>query len=172
MEIRFAEMKPEQAAKICSWRYEPPYDIYNTPARSSTEVISELTDPVNGVFAATVNEELIGFRSFGPDGRVPGGNYDDLYLDTGGGLRPDLTGRGLGENWLRRGIEFGSERFNTRQFCVSVAHFNERAVKVCKRVGFTESQKFLRLQDDEPFVMLSLEVDDMIGGPAMGRPSV
>jgi ribosomal-protein-alanine N-acetyltransferase len=56
----------------------------------------ELVDPEVGYHAVMAVDRLIGFRSFGPDGQVPGREYDDCALDTGGGLRPDLTGQGLG----------------------------------------------------------------------------
>ncbi len=42
---------------------------------------------------------MVGFCSFGVDGRVPGGDYPDGPLDVGMGMRPDLTaaawGRGI-----------------------------------------------------------------------------
>jgi ribosomal-protein-alanine N-acetyltransferase len=60
-----------------------------------------LVDPTSGFRALVETDELIGFRSFGDDGQVPGGPYESTtppggsVRDTGGGLRPDLTGRGL-----------------------------------------------------------------------------
>jgi [ribosomal protein S18]-alanine N-acetyltransferase len=91
-EIQIAPITARYAADILSWRYPTPYDCYNMADGDPGYYL----DPVNGMFAVLSGDELIGFRSFGPDGRVPGGAYDDSALDTGGGLRPELTGRGSG----------------------------------------------------------------------------
>ena len=49
--------------------------------RPTTADPDELLDPALGFHAVLAGEELIGFRSFGPDGRVPGWDYDDAALD-------------------------------------------------------------------------------------------
>lgn len=99
--------------------------------------------------------ELIGYRSFGPDGRVPGGVYDDAALDTGGGLRPSLTGRGLGRAAIATGLEFGRRRFApVRAFRVTVASFNARALRVVTSLGFREVSSFTATTDGRPFEIL------------------
>jgi ribosomal-protein-alanine N-acetyltransferase len=138
MNISFTPLKREHAEEIVSWRYDDPYEIYDYRCQLPQDAIDYLTDPINQFFAALCDDELIGFRSFGSDARVSGGDYDDSYLDTGGGLRPDLTGQGLGAAVIRKGIEFGAHEFSATRFRVTVAAFNERALKVCKRVGFVE----------------------------------
>jgi len=45
------------------------------------------------------------------DGQVPGGMYDDSALDTGGGLRPDLTSQGKGREAIQTGLDFGRQQF-------------------------------------------------------------
>jgi hypothetical protein len=75
-------------------------------------------------------------------------------LDTGGGLRPDLTGKGLGVELVRKGLEFGAGRYGVKRFRVTVAAFNQRALKVCRRVGFVEQQRFLRPGDRQAFLIL------------------
>ena len=96
-EIRITAMTAQYAADVLSWRYPAPYDYYDVTDGD----LDYYLDPANGFFAVLSGREFIGFRSFGPDGQVPGGTYDDSALDTGGGLRPDLTGRGLGLNRSR-----------------------------------------------------------------------
>ena len=86
-------MTGQYAADIVTWRYPAPYQCYDQAGAGPAYFL----DPASG-FRALVDDEgaLIGYRSFGPDGRVPGGAYDDSALDTGGGLRPELTGLGRG----------------------------------------------------------------------------
>ena len=64
---------------------------------------------------------LAAFRSFGPDGQVPGGTYDDSALDTGGGLQPDLVGQGLGHEAVAAGLAWGRARYAPAAFRVTVA---------------------------------------------------
>jgi hypothetical protein len=95
-------MTAAYAAEIVTWRYPPPYDLYDT----SDADAATLTSADGGFFALVDRDELIGFRSFGADGQVPGGSYDSAALDTGGGLRPDLTGKGLGRTAVQAGLAF------------------------------------------------------------------
>jgi len=93
-------MTAAYAAEIVTWRYPPPHDIYDM---SDDDAVR--TSAHSGFFALIGQHELIGFRSSGADGPVPGGGiYDSATLDTGGGLRPDLTGKGLGRAAIRTGL--------------------------------------------------------------------
>ncbi len=104
MKLSFEPMTQAYANDIVSWQYEAPYDIYGFPESEREETLANLSDKRNQFFAVVSEGHVIGFRSFGEDGRVQGGTYDDTYLDTGGGLRPDLTGKGLGEKIVRRDL--------------------------------------------------------------------
>lgn len=159
MNVAFEAMTPGQAREVVSWRYEGRYDIYGFRNDDKERGVNYLTSPEHRFFAVVSDGKLIGFRSFGPDGKVPGGVYDDAYLDTGGGLRPELTGKGLGEAIVRQGISFGAEIFGARRFRVTIAAFNQRARKVCQRIGFVEQQRFLRPNDRMPFVIFTLDLD-------------
>jgi [ribosomal protein S18]-alanine N-acetyltransferase len=136
--VQIVAMTAAYAADIASWRYPAPYDVYDMSGSDA----SFLTSPEAGFFALTDASELIGFRSFGPDGQVPGGSYDSSALDTGGGLRPDLTGRGLGREAIATGLAFGRERFAPAAFRVTVASFNLRALRVVEALGFRRVDSF------------------------------
>ena len=101
MDLAFAPMTPRHAREVVSWRYEKPYHIYNYREEERSAAPGYLADSTNRFFAVLSEHEVVGFRSFGLDGRVAGGVYDETCLDTGGGLRPDLTGKGLGVEILR-----------------------------------------------------------------------
>src|ERR1700685_2395092 len=96
-------MTEAYAADIVTWRYAAPYDCYDMTGADP----AFLTNPASGYFALTGKGTLIGFRSFGADGQVPGGGYDTSALDTGGGLRPELTGRGPCRGGLAGGLGLG-----------------------------------------------------------------
>ena len=160
MELLFVPMTRDYAAKIVGWRYEAPYDVYGFDSSEQSEAVDYLVDPQNQFFAVLLDDELIGFRSFGADGRVAGGDYNDDYLDTGGGLRPDLTSKGMGAEVILRGLEFGSRRFGTQRFRTTVADFNHRAQKVCAQIGFERRSSFTRTCDGEPFSIFAIELTE------------
>lgn len=110
---------------------------------------------VIGFFALTGQHELIGFRSSGADGQVPGGTYDSASLDTGGGLRPDLTGKGLGREAIRTGLAFGREQFAPAAFRVTIATFNARARRVVQSLGFGHVASFHVTTDGRSYEILT-----------------
>ena len=113
---------------LATWHYEPPYDFYDSDQ-----------DPVQNPerFFAVRDDDgsLIGFLYFEPK--------DDV-LEYGLGLRPDLTGKGLGLEFFRAGLEFGRERYKPSLIRLFVAAFNERAIKVYERAGFCETGRHVR----------------------------
>lgn len=157
MNISFKPVNRSQANEYVSWQYPDPYSIYNFQESDKAYEVECMLKEDSKSFAVFNEEEFVGVRSFGDDGKVPGGTYDNEYQDTGGALRPDLTGKGLGERVIRAGLTFGANRFGFDRYRVTVAAFNERALTVCKRIGFTESLRFQRETDGETFVILLLE---------------
>jgi ribosomal-protein-alanine N-acetyltransferase len=150
--MRIVPMTLAYAEDIVTWRYPPPYDCYDVTGAAP----EFFADAANGFFALVSPGDgvLLGFRSFGEDGRVPGGSYDDSALDTGGGLRPSLTGQGLGRSAISTGLEFGRERFAPKAFRVTVASFNVRALKVVESVGFVREGEFHAATDGKPYRIL------------------
>jgi hypothetical protein len=97
-------MTAEYAADIATWRYPAPYDCYDMTGADP----DFLVDPAGGFHALVDNGgSLIGFRSFGPDGRVPGGVYDAAAC---GRSSPDAAwaGRPSAPGW--RSAPGGSRR--------------------------------------------------------------
>ncbi len=87
-----------------------------------------------------------------------GGVYEDpSALDVGIGLRPDLTGRGMGTSVLEAILAFAQERHAPTGFRATVAAFNERSLRVCEKVGFRRDRTFVRRdpRGDLEFVQLS-----------------
>lgn len=103
-------------------------------------------------------DQLIGYCCFGEDARVLGGDYSDDALDVGGGLRPDLTGQGLGAPFIKSLFDFGTARFSKQSLRTTVAAFNLRAIKVCEKVGCVQSGRFFNPQLDQSFVILTKTV--------------
>ena len=143
------------AEEIGSWEYPSPFERYSLLGVPP----SDFTDPENG-FVALVDDarRVVGYRSFGPDGRVPGGFYDDEALDTGGGLRPDLTGHGLGRSAIKTGLKYGWATFGEAAvFRVTVWAMNDRALRVVRSLGFEDASHFVATSNGETYVVLTLD---------------
>jgi RimJ/RimL family protein N-acetyltransferase len=70
------------------------------------------------------------------------GLYDEGALDVGLGMRPDLTGHGLGLGFMQAGLRFARQTFSPPAFRLTVAAFNGRAVKVYEAAGFEVIRSF------------------------------
>lgn len=153
-------MDEPAARAISHWKYEPPYSMYNMMEDSyETEDIEELMD--GSYFSVrTADGELIGFLCYGRNAQVGGGRQQGLYLDDtaldiGLGLRPDLTGLGRGLIFLQAGMKFAQQTYGAERFRLSVAAFNERAIRLYTKAGFLPGQRFMnRYRDNETEFLL------------------
>jgi RimJ/RimL family protein N-acetyltransferase len=146
----FRPLIRRDAEAIVTWRYEAPYDVYDL----DEDAVSSLLRPDCQYYSVRRDDELIGYRCYGSDAQVSGGDYSVPALDTGGGLRPDLTGRGLGGSVLRAAMHFARRHFQVDRFRVTVASFNDRAIRVCTNAGFDRSSEFERPSDHRRFTIL------------------
>jgi RimJ/RimL family protein N-acetyltransferase len=144
----FRPMNEADARAIFGWRYEEPYSLYN-PDPQDQGFIGWLSDPRNLYYSvATEKGELIGFCCFGADAQVSGGTYpDDGTIDVGLGLRPDLTGKGMGGEFLSAILKFAKREFSPQGFRVTVATFNPRAIRAYEKAGFQPVRTFIRKTD-------------------------
>ena len=118
------------AAEVETWTYEPPYDFYDTA--SDPEDAAAMRDPgKRDHFRAVLSEgsELEAFWWLDPK--------DDAF-EVGLGLRPDLTGRGLGEAIITAELDYVRERWRPEKFRLFVTVWNERAIRLYERLGFVE----------------------------------
>ena len=156
----FCPMSEPHARAILAWRYDPPYDIYDVGSGDREEAVQVLLDPQYAYYAILRAEgELAAYCCFGSDAQVPGGDYDTPALDVGLGVRPDLTGQGQGSAYAQAVLGFARHAFSPPAFRVTVAEFNERALRVWERAGFRRVQRFERRQEGRPFLVLVREED-------------
>jgi [ribosomal protein S18]-alanine N-acetyltransferase len=141
-------MEDEEATQISGWHYDPPYDFYD--ATSDPDDREELLDPrrrKDAYFSVFDDGVLVGFFQFEREG---------TRVDIGLGMRPDLTGRGLGGEYLRAGLEFARRRYSPERFMLSVAMFNERAILVYERAGFRRNTVYKHNTNGGEYLFLSM----------------
>ena len=86
--------------------------------------------------------ELVGFLELDGD-RGPG-----ACVEIGLGLRPDLTGRGLGPAFVGAAMAFARERWHPTTFALDVFPWNERAIRAYERAGFERGEVYVRTFPD------------------------
>ncbi len=83
---------------------------------------------------------VAGFVCFGVQAQVSGARDAGLYaedaLDIGLGLRPDLTGQGLGKTFFAACLDHAIQTRQPATLRLAVASFNTRAIAVYRRAGF------------------------------------
>jgi RimJ/RimL family protein N-acetyltransferase len=129
--VKVVEWTEEHADEVAGRRYEPPYDFYDLASAPRDE--AAMRDPARAAHHRAVLED--------EGGRLDAFSYFDRHEDVvevGIGLRPDLTGRGLGEPFLRAQLAYAAEQWSPLTFRLFVAVWNERAIRIYERLGFRE----------------------------------
>jgi RimJ/RimL family protein N-acetyltransferase len=119
------------ANEVATWHYDPPFDFYDLASDPHDE--AEMRDPAHAAQYRAVLAEgsnlLDAFWYF---------NALDEVVEVGIGLRPDLTGRGLGESFLRAQLDYATGEWRPATFRLFVAAWNGRAIRLYERLGFSE----------------------------------
>jgi RimJ/RimL family protein N-acetyltransferase len=131
-------MTRAQAVELSDWRYGGEHAIYNRDVAD----VDEILDPDSGYLALLADGEFVGFCSFGLDGQVPGGRYDDSAVDVGIGLSPAHVGRGLGRSAVGAIIRYAATQHPDMALRATVAAFNLRSRRTFERAGFVEEGEF------------------------------
>ncbi|PFK33251.1 GNAT family N-acetyltransferase [Bacillus cereus] len=148
-----------EAIEINKWQYEEPYALYSFSG--SEEAIEELLD---GTYYGCCNEngELIGYFCFGENAQVPGGRDAKLYVgegsvDIGLGMKPELTGTGMGKSFFQVGLEFALKEFQPQRIRLSVAAFNKRVITLYEDAGFQKHVSFM--SRGREFLLMEYDLD-------------
>jgi len=138
------------ADAIAGWRYPPPYDVYD--ASQDPSVDDEMRDPDRwGASWFAVDDvesgQLAGFLELVASESESAAGIQ-VETEVGLGLRPDLTGRGLGADLVDAALGFSHERWHPSTFALDVFPWNERAIRCYEHAGFERGDVYLRRFDD------------------------
>jgi [ribosomal protein S18]-alanine N-acetyltransferase len=138
-------MTEEYAKQILTWKYEPPFDFYNN--EESSESLNELLE---NPYYAVLNKDkaLVGFFCMGSAAQVPFGAtvgaYSEELTDIGIGMNPSLTGQGLGAAFFSFILSTIQETYKVDSVRLTVANFNQRAIRLYTKLGFEKKIEFTR----------------------------
>jgi ribosomal-protein-alanine N-acetyltransferase len=137
MEFRIRPMTAQDAQAIAEWHYDGSYAFYDMD--QDADDLAELLTPANWPerYQAVVDEQgaLVGFFCFQPE---PDGNAVEIGL----GLRPNLTGHGLGRPFLEAGLRHAERTYHPTCITLAVAAFNAGAIRLYEQAGFRTVRRF------------------------------
>ncbi|MBT8241970.1 MAG: GNAT family N-acetyltransferase [Acidimicrobiia bacterium] len=145
MDLEIRPATADHVEEFVAWRYEAPYDVYDITDPLPSAVDYFLRENV-ACHAIVSSQELVGFCTFGSDAQVPGGDYGEDALDIGLGVRPDLTGKGLGRVVIGAVVDLARNRAGGSMLRVTIAAANERALRAWRSAGFSDESRFESLK--------------------------
>ena len=132
------------------WHYSDMYSFYDM--QNDPEDFEEIITPrlrANKYYQILDDkDELVGYFCLE--------RLSEEKVEVGLGLRPDLTGRGLGLNFVKEIEAFIQNNFNYELIILSVASFNKRAIKVYQRAGFKIDGSKLQKSNDGVYEFINL----------------
>ncbi len=151
-DLRAELMTAEYAKEIAAWKYEGIYSVYNSDGDDEEA-------PLDGMGFVLIDDDgrVAAHFSFGADGRIPTVEnypYADDHLDIGLGLRPDLCGGGLGAEFVSRCLETAKARFGAHAARLTVAAFNQRAIRVYAKLGFEVERTVTHARSGAAFLIM------------------
>lgn len=153
MKFNFVPMNETFAKEMIeNWKYDNEYSIYDysfeakwllEETRWGNEKFAVLNEDDNliGEFTIEFFQETFEFSDNNNyvDIQTVKNNPDNSYqMWVGWGLKPNLTGKGLGKSFVSACIDFAVKLYNYRgeYIRLGVAEFNNRAIKVYSKLGF------------------------------------
>lgn len=136
--MKITDIKPmnvEATKQICSWRYEPPYDVYDYlsyEAALDEQAAITKTENADNYLCFWNDVTLVAYTSIIPKG-------ENLYI--GIGVAPQFCDQGMGEIYLSHTIIECKRRYPDKEIWVQVRSWNERAIKCYLKCGFVEKYR-------------------------------
>jgi len=138
--LKTSEVTRAYAIEMLNWKYPAPYEMYN--GRQTESAIHEY---LTCGYLAILNQDdqLIGSYCTGKSAQISSGHtscaYEGDYLDIGLGMKPELTGKGFGKKFFA----FILQQFKMKPLRLTVATFNQRAIRLYENFGFKRDTTFM-----------------------------
>ncbi|MEH7123931.1 GNAT family N-acetyltransferase [Bacillus sp. JJ1532] len=143
MQLFIKRISRNEAVEILNWKYPAPYNFYNN--EENEESIREL---LGSSYSVVIDENgrLIGFFCTGDSAQVPAGTkygaYSETCTDIGLGMKPELTGQGMGYAFFSFILRHIHGAYKEVPLRLTVAKFNDRAIRLYEKLGFKRKIEF------------------------------
>lgn len=140
----FQPLSQKHAIEIAEeWHYDAPYDFYD--AKSDPEDYEELINKERRgdcYFEAINGNEFVGYFTY---------INKQNGIEIGIGLRPDQCGKHLGADFLLQVEAYLYQLLHPRCFYISIAAFNQRAIKLYQRCGYEIVNSHMRDTNNDKY---------------------
>lgn len=153
MKLEFRVPTKSDVEDILTWKFEGIYSFYDNDIDvNKMEWIKSIVDSDNDFAIYDEHNRLIGNCGF---------EYIDEFFCVGVQMRPDITGKGFGTEFVKAIVEFGKQKYNLEHIDLMVAKFNKRAIRVYEKLGFKVVEEFVNTirGNDYDFMAMRLEFD-------------
>lgn len=154
MNFIIKEFTEEDAIKVCNWKYEYPYDVYNFPSweivKNQSWAMAEDEKRKRQFHSVYEGDELAGYFRL-----VDYKEYSLLGL----GLKPEACGMGNGLEFMKLILEYVSFKNEKHSILLEVREFNKRAIRCYKKAGFLEKNKYVKetLMGKDDFILMEFK---------------
>ena len=158
LDYKFETLSQENALIIADdWKYPEPYSFYDMTA-DVEDYQAFISEEARGDshYQILLNEELIGFFTC---------KLQDRIAEIGIGMKPELTGNGRGSEFMTTCLEWLCKKHpDLKSIILYVAEFNERAVKLYKKLGFEVVSNYEQETNGGiyPFLKMKKDVDNVL----------
>jgi RimJ/RimL family protein N-acetyltransferase len=136
----------EDGMDIAMWRYPGPWAVYDA---------LEAPRPDEGYWAICDDRDrLVGFCCLGDCARAVGLEAQPGALDVAIGVRPELTGQGLGTEVGRVAVGYARQVSDGRRLRCAVRDWNTAGLETARQAGFTETGE--HTVEDQRYVVLEV----------------
>lgn len=137
MNIEFRKSNKYDGKDIATWRYEGIYSFYDNDKTKEKQQ-----------WALNIHNEKDTFVMYNEENKLIGNccfyfDDDNVKFNFGVQMRPDLTGKGMGDEVLKFILKFAKENYKFNEIYLLVAKFNKRAIKLYSNLGFEILEEFI-----------------------------
>lgn len=130
----FRRVSENDVEDILTWKYEGIYSFFdNDLSQGKIDYIKSFPTDGNAYAIYDEKNQLVGNCAL----------YLNDKVSFSIQMRPNLTSKGMGKNFLEAFLEFAKDKYSLKNIELSVLKFNERAIRLYKSLDFKVTDGFI-----------------------------
>lgn len=131
---KFRRVSENDVKDMLTWKYEGIYSFFdNDLSQGKINYIKSFPTDDNVYAIYDEKNQLVGNCAL----------YLNDKVSFSIQMRPNLTSKGMGKEFLEAFLEFAKEKYNLKNIELSVLKFNERAIRLYKSLDFKVTDEFM-----------------------------
>lgn len=133
MKYDFRRITNDDVQDILTWKYEGIYSLYdNDRMQGKIDYIKSLPEDDKAFSVYNDRNELVGHCEL----------YMKEKMNISVQMRPNLTGNGMGKEFVQSFLDFAKEKYSLESIELFVVKYNKRAIKTYESVGFEKVREY------------------------------